>query len=61
MVMDKVRQHTDAFSRLVATYNMEVPSSHKITLRDFTWKNNVAPRIGSARVPDPKQKIPDEF
>jgi len=61
MVMDKVREHAEAFSRLVATYNMEVPSSHKITIRDFTWKNNVAPRIGSARVPDPKQKIPDEF
>jgi hypothetical protein len=56
MVLDKIREHTEAFSRLLATYNMEVPSSHKITTRDFIWKNNVEPLIGSARVPDPQPK-----
>lgn len=46
---DMLREHTDLFEKLTIEYEDAVPSD-TLSLRDDPWRNDVAPKIGSARV-----------
>lgn len=46
-----VRQYTDAFAALVDIYNDEAPEDQRVAItKKNLWKENVSPRIGSARI-----------
>jgi hypothetical protein len=46
---DMLREHTDLFKRLASEYEHSV-SNGTLSLSDDPWRNDVAPKIGSARV-----------
>ncbi len=47
-----IREYTKAFSELVDIYNKTAPSDRKTDPARFMWRDDVSPKIGSARIPD---------
>jgi len=48
-----VEPHVWSFQDLVQYFNNQVDEEHKVNLVGQTWRNDVAPIIGSARAPAP--------
>lgn len=51
-VDDPVREYTDALSQLVKIYDETAPNDRKVRTSDSTWRDDILPKVGSARIPD---------
>ncbi len=47
-----IREYVDAFSELVDIYNRGAPDDRKIYIDDSLWRDDILPKMGSARIPD---------
>lgn len=47
---DLVKEYTSLFSKLIESYNQNVPDEKRIKMTDDLWRNDVAPKIGSSRI-----------